>query len=258
MSDFVAFLNANHQNGWLFIPVAIFLGFLHGLEPGHSKTLMAAFIITIKGTVTQAIVLGIAATISHTIVIWMIVLTGLHFGTIVNSDRVENILQLLSALSMSVLALWMIFKRVSTYLAHSNFNHDHDHNHNHDHGDQDSHAKAHAIDIEKRFRDQKPTVLQIIFFGLIGGIVPCPSAITILLVCLQLKQLSLGIVLVLCFSVGLAMAMVSAGVAAAISLKHVKKHFAGFGLIARWAPMISAILILLVAFSTGWQAYLHL
>ncbi|MRE26914.1 HoxN/HupN/NixA family nickel/cobalt transporter, partial [Klebsiella quasipneumoniae] len=49
---------------WFFIPSAILLGALHGLEPGHSKTMMAAFIIAIKGTIKQAVMLGLAATIS--------------------------------------------------------------------------------------------------------------------------------------------------------------------------------------------------
>ena len=55
-----------HGNAWLFIPAAIVLGMLHGLEPGHSKTMMAAFIVSIRGTVRQAMLLGVSATISHT------------------------------------------------------------------------------------------------------------------------------------------------------------------------------------------------
>src|SRR5882724_6147533 len=57
------------SNAWLFIPSAIVLGALHGLEPGHSKTMMAAFIIAIRGTVRQAVLLGVSATLSHTAVI---------------------------------------------------------------------------------------------------------------------------------------------------------------------------------------------
>ena len=60
----------------VFIPSAILLGALHGLEPGHSKTMMAAFIIAIKGTVRQAVMLGVAATLSHTAVVWLIALEG--------------------------------------------------------------------------------------------------------------------------------------------------------------------------------------
>ncbi len=64
-------------NAWFFIPSAILLGALHGLEPGHSKTMMAAFIIAIKGTIKQAVMLGLAATISHTAVVWLIAFGGM-------------------------------------------------------------------------------------------------------------------------------------------------------------------------------------
>ena len=59
-SDYLA-----HGNAWLYIPAAVLLGALHGLEPGHSKTIMAAFIVAIRGTVKQAVLLGLAATVSH-------------------------------------------------------------------------------------------------------------------------------------------------------------------------------------------------
>lgn len=68
--DFVALLQQG--NGWFFIPSAILLGALHGLEPGHSKTMMAAFIVAVKGTVKQAVMLGLAATLSHTVIVWLI------------------------------------------------------------------------------------------------------------------------------------------------------------------------------------------
>ena len=64
MTEFTTLLQQG--NAWFFIPSAILLGALHGLEPGHSKTMMAAFIIAIKGTIKQAVMLGLAATISHT------------------------------------------------------------------------------------------------------------------------------------------------------------------------------------------------
>jgi ABC-type nickel/cobalt efflux system permease component RcnA len=69
MPDFADLLQQGSAHAWLFVPSAILLGALHGLEPGHSKTMMAAFIVAVRGTVTQAVLLGLAATISHTIVV---------------------------------------------------------------------------------------------------------------------------------------------------------------------------------------------
>ncbi|MFX6461582.1 nickel/cobalt efflux protein RcnA, partial [Acinetobacter baumannii] len=77
MPEFSALLQQGASNAWLFIPSAILLGALHGLEPGHSKTMMAAFIVAIRGTVTQAVLLGLAATVSHTLVVWAVALGGI-------------------------------------------------------------------------------------------------------------------------------------------------------------------------------------
>lgn len=87
-------------------------------------------------------------------------------------------------------------------------------------------------------------------FGLTGGLIPCPSAITVLLLCLQLRQISLGAVLVLSFSVGLAITMVAAGVIAALGVKHLGGRLPGFGRFARQAPYASGVMIVLVGLYT--------
>ncbi len=73
----------------LFIPSAILLGALHGLEPGHSKTMMAAFIVAIRGTVKQAVLLGLAATISHTSVVWLIAFGGMYISQKFTAESAE-------------------------------------------------------------------------------------------------------------------------------------------------------------------------
>lgn len=82
MTDFPALLQQGVAKAWLFVPSAILLGALHGLEPGHSKTMMAAFIVAIRGTVRQAVMLGLAATLSHTAIVWMITLGGMYIVTV--------------------------------------------------------------------------------------------------------------------------------------------------------------------------------
>lgn len=69
MTPFADLLQQGTTPAWLFLPTAVLLGALHGLEPGHSKTMMAAFIIAVRGTIPQAILLGLSAMVSHTIVI---------------------------------------------------------------------------------------------------------------------------------------------------------------------------------------------
>jgi nickel/cobalt exporter len=112
-----------------------------------------------------------------------------------------------------------------------------------------------AADIRRRFAGRAVTTPQIVMFGLTGGLIPCPAAITVLLLCIQLKQFSLGFLLVLCFSIGLAVTMVSAGVLAALSIRHVEKRWSGFSDFARRAPYVSAIVIFCVGLFMGWSGW---
>jgi nickel/cobalt exporter len=346
MTDLSQLLQQSSAHAWLFVPSAILLGALHGLEPGHSKTMMAAFIIAIRGTVLQAVLLGLSATISHTAIVWVIALAGLHFGREWSGERSEAYLQLASAVIIIGIAAWMIWR---TWREQNSEQHDHHHHdepqsiavaghslsleifedgapprwrirteagalpsaagvsvttirpegteqtfsfinrqdylesgeeipephafkarlslgavsaeatfEEHDHSqmdlgaEDDAHARAHAADIRKRFAGRAVTTAQIVMFGLTGGLIPCPAAITILLLCIQLKQFSLGFVLVLCFGIGLAITMVSAGVLAALSLRHVERHWSGFSRFAHRAPYVSAALIVIVGLYTGW------
>ena len=269
MADIASLLQQGSTNLWLFVPSAILLGALHGLEPGHSKTMMAAFIIAVRGTVAQAVLLGASATISHTAIVWIIALLGLHFGSAYNTEAIEPYLQLVSGALIVMVAFWMM---TQTWHHSHHHHHDHEHGHGHDHhhekptidlgslDDMDEHERQHAMEIQKRFSHQKVTTGQIIMFGLTGGLIPCPASVTVLLICLQLKQITMGVTLVLCFSIGLAVTMVSVGAAAALSLNRVSRSWAGFDAIAKRAPYLSAGLITLVGIYTtylGWTGIPH-
>lgn len=102
MTDFAALLSQGTTSAWLFIPSAILLGALHGLEPGHSKTMMAAFIVAIRGTVKQAVMLGLAATLSHTLIVWLIALGGMYISRKLTADTSDPWFQLISAIMGSV------------------------------------------------------------------------------------------------------------------------------------------------------------
>lgn len=268
MTPFPELIQQGAANAWLFIPSALLLGALHGLEPGHSKTMMAAFIVAIRGSVWQALLLGLSATLSHTAVVWIIALAGLHFGEVLDVEASEPWFQLASAGIMLGVAVWMIWRvwRDGQHRAAHDHHHDHDHHHphehdhDHDHDDldpvfRDAHEQAHAADIQRRFAGRDASTGQIVLFGLTGGLIPCPASITVLLLCLQLKQVALGLTLVLCFSLGLAATMVSVGVVAALGVRHAGKRWAGaFEGLARRAPYVSGVLILAVALAVAWQA----
>jgi ABC-type nickel/cobalt efflux system permease component RcnA len=148
--------------------------------------------------------------------------------------------------------------------------HDYDvvyHEHEHDHSSlaglnidsnefQDAHELAHAKDINRRFTKNKVTNGQILLFGLTGGLIPCPAAITVLLICIQLKALTLGATLVVCFSIGLALTLVTVGVGAALSVRQVAKRWGGFKNIGRKIPYFSSTLIGCVGIYMGIHGYL--
>ena len=385
-------------HAWLFIPSAILLGALHGLEPGHSKTMMAAFIVAVRGTVTQAVLLGLAATASHTLVVWGIALGGMYLWRGVDAETFEPYFQLASAAIIIAIALWMLWRtwqdqqRAKAAAGDHGHGHDHPHphgdhddshahegHHGHDHGHgghahgedirridtghgvvavevfedgvpprwrirterghawtagdvtvvterpdgarraftfvdrggylesvdeipephefmarvslghgghthdydlsfvegqghdhmheelrglevatdgyQDAHELAHANDIRRQFADRDVTTWQIIMFGLTGGLIPCPAAITVLLLCLQLKEFTLGFALVLCFSIGLAITLVTVGAAAALSVRHATKRWSWFSTFARRAPYFSSLLIIAVGLYVGYHGW---
>lgn len=96
---------------------------------------------------------------------------------------------------------------------------------------------------------------QIVVFGLTGGLIPCPASITVLLLCLQLKEFALGTALVLSFSVGLALTMVASGALAALSVRHATKAWSGFGAFAEKAPYLSSALMLVVGAYIAWEGW---
>jgi len=374
MSDFMTLLQRG--DSWLFVPSAILLGALHGLEPGHSKTMMAAFIIAIRGTLAQAVLLGLSATVSHTAVVWAVAMAGLYFGRSWSAETTEPYFQVASAVLIIGVAAWMVVRtyRHSRYALHDHGHvHDHAHDHAHAHGPeaareidtghgvlrlevfedgvpprfriaavghhaphltaeqlhieterpngqrdsfsfvqraghwesletipephefvarlrlgsdqhhhdfdvefvehdhehhviqeyagldvsapgyQDPHELAHANDIRRRFASRHVTTGQIVLFGLTGGLMPCPASITVLLLCLQLKRIALGATLVLCFSIGLALTMVSTGAAAALGMKHASRRWSGFGTFAARAPYFSGAVIALVGLYLAYQ-----
>ena len=120
---------------------------------------------------------------------------------------------------------------------------------------QDAHERAHAIEIAQRFAGQNVTTPQILLFGLTGGLMPCPAAFSVLLICLQLKHVAMGFTLVSAFSFGLALTMVATGALAAWSVRHAERKFSGFGNIMRRAPYISCALLVIIATYMAWDGW---
>jgi nickel/cobalt exporter len=243
--DFSQLLQQGTAHAWLYIPVAILLGALHGLEPGHSKTMMAAFIIAVRGTVWQAALLGLCAALSHTLIIWILAGLALTYGSHWNVEQTEPYFLLISGLIVIGMAVWTIMRLREEHGHHHHHGEgDHSHDHHHGHEDEDAHARAHAADIQKRFANRQVTTGQIVIFGLTGGLMPCPAAVSILIVCLQVKQFSLGFSIVAAFSFGLALTMISVGVLASWGFKKLAEKSGWFSRVAARAPYVSSYLLI--------------
>src|SRR5262245_39982531 len=185
MPDLSQIIQVGGAQVWFYLPVAVVLGALHALEPGHAKSLMAAYIISIRGTPGQAALLGLSAAIGHTIIVWFLVVAALLLGQRLIVEQAEPWLTLLSGVLVTLLAVRM-FVRLRSHNHHHHDSHQHDHhhnNHNHDHPRRKTGA----------------TASDIVWFGFSGGLLPCPAAIAVLLVCIQLRQFTLGVKMVAAF-----------------------------------------------------------
>jgi nickel/cobalt exporter len=351
----IAQLLQSGGNGWLYLPFAVLLGSLHGLEPGHSKTMMAAYIVAIRGTIGQAILLGVCAALSHSVIVWIVAIAGLSLGREILTSHFEAWLLIASGVIILGIALWMLWRTgqsLGWFRRHHHGQHHHDHGHyhdkvrtidtghgavelsivedgvpprwrlrtlsgnvwkaeyvmlsteradssgerfrfverdgylestgeipepheftarlrlshgdhahiykvtfaEHDHGhhdhdhtdhDEDAHERQHAeqIALQLAANGGQVTKGQIALFGITGGLIPCPASITVLLICLQLGQFTLGAATVAAFSLGLAITMVSIGVAAAWSVHHASKRINLSDRLLRRLPLASAGLV---------------
>src|SRR6476620_9837002 len=214
MPDLAHVIQVSTAHAWLYLPVAIVLGALHALEPGHAKSLMAAYIVSIRGTASQAAMLGLSAAVGHTIVVWVLAILGLMLGNALIVEQAEPWLTLLSGILVMALAARMLwgFRRPRA----------HDHDHGHDHSDAHDHRHDHHHPVPSARTGD------IIWFGFTGGLLPCPAAIAVLLVCIQLKQFTLGVLMVAALSVGLAVTLVSIGLAAAWGARRASAQWPSF------------------------------
>uniref|UniRef100_UPI003BA9B379 nickel/cobalt efflux transporter n=1 Tax=Stappia sp. TaxID=1870903 RepID=UPI003BA9B379 len=278
--DINAAVAAGAENPLLLFAMALVLGALHGLEPGHSKTMMAAYIIAIRGTAFQALLLGLSAAASHVVIVWLLAILGLRYGNELIGDDLEPVLMAVSGVIIVGVGLWVLRQALGErggrrhdlshepvhrhhavaagVSAHHAAPHRHDHFHAHAHGGStghrhprdiaqaDAHTMAHARQIEARVQDGRTSTLQTILLGLSGGLIPCPAAITVLLLCLQLKKMALGLTLVAAFSVGLAVTLVAVGVTAAVGVRYAAHRTPWLDRLLQKAPFASALLICLL------------
>ena len=252
-------IEAGSVNPLLLFSFALVLGALHGLEPGHSKTMMAAYIVAIKGTVSQAVLLGASAAFSHSIIVWVLAMIALTYGNELIGEQLEPWFIMISGLLVLGIAGWMLRAGLAKPQPHHD-HHDLDHDLGHHHHDDglDALARALAAQIEARVGSGNIGTWQTVLFGLSGGLIPCPAASTVFILCLHLGKITLGVTLVSAFSIGLALTLIGIGVVTAIGLKASSGRSSRFENIFKAAPWISAVLIAIVGLAIIWTGYSHL
>jgi nickel/cobalt exporter len=237
------------------------LGALHALEPGHSKSLMTAFIVAIHGTPAQATLLALSTTVGHTFVVWVLAILAWQLQDTAVLEKAEPWLLLVGGLLMIVLALRILSRLAPDGLhghhhrhtsGHDPQPHGHSHHHasarahSHDALYEDAHAAAHAAELRRQLAKGPVTNVDVAWFGFSGGLMPCPAAFAVLLACLHQEAYALGMVMVAAFSIGLALTLVAIGVLAALGTKALASRQGGLERFTRWAPYASAGIVLVI------------
>jgi nickel/cobalt exporter len=208
------------------LAAAFFWGAAHALSPGHGKTIVTAYLIGKRGTAKDAALLGGIVTITHTIGVFALGLVTLALSQWIVPDRLYPWIDLVAGLMVVSIGLTVLRSRASHAVAHR---HGHEHHHHHHH----HHHHDHEHDVSRR---------SLLAVGVSGGLLPCPSALVVLLAAISLHRLAFGLVLIVAFSVGLALSITGIGLGAVLA----KKAFARAsfdGVLIRALPAVSALVI---------------
>jgi nickel/cobalt exporter len=177
------------------------------MSPGHGKTIVAAYLVGSRGTFKHAIFLGAMVTLTHTASVFLLGFVTLFLSKYVLPEKLFPILGAISGLSIVWVGTMLFFRRLHARGHHHHHDHDHHHDHTHshvhDHGDGHTHSHVPQGEI---------TIGSLIALGASGGLVPCPSALVVLLSAISLGRTGLGMLLLVGFSAGLAVVLMGMGV----------------------------------------------
>jgi len=257
--------------------VAAALGALHALEPGHGKTVVAAYLVGSRGTAWHAVLLGLIVTASHTAGVYLLGAATIYASRYVVPERLYPWVALGSGLVIAGLGLSLFLRRHAGREAdhdhHHPHHHDehvhhgHDHEHGHAHGDGGHHhqsigaprpAGPQPRDGLRRAHHSHAaggvTLSQLWALGITGGIVPCPAALVVLLSALSLRRVGFGLLLIVAFSLGLALVLVAIGLLVVYAGRLVTRLDERGPLVTRWLPLMSSAVMTLLGLSIAIQA----
>lgn len=255
------------------IGIAFGLGAAHALTPGHGKTIVAAYLVGSRGTLKHAAFLGAMVTFTHTAVVFLLGLATLFLFQYVVPQKVTQVLGAISGLSIVAIGGWMLYKRLGTGHTdeHHHHHHEHEHeHHHHDHGHHHDREHEHSHDDHQDHghdhvhgpggHTHMPDEISwsgLAALGASGGLVPCETALVLLLTAIALRRVGLGLVLLVSFSLGLALVLMGIGIIVIYAKNLLPEKVKSGNAFFRWVPVASAAVVLVLGLlmtgvSLGW------
>lgn len=235
--------------------IAFGLGAIHALSPGHGKTIVAAYLVGSRCNIKHAAILGAIVTFTHTVSVFLLGLGVLFFEQSINADKAIPLLGAVSGLSIVVVGVSLLYSRTRA-LQHS---HDDDGGHHHTHGPGGFHFHTHAPgDRPHSHIPQGPlSFASLIALGVSGGLVPCPSALVLLLSAITLGRTGLGLMLLIGFSAGLALVLMTIGVVILYAKDRIPERVSLPRPMLQFMPVFSAAVVMILGIvmtgvSLGW------
>ena len=257
---FTELITSKGWGGWFLLSAALIaaaLGGLHALEPGHGKTIVAAYLVGSQGTAAHALLLGLVVTATHTAGVYALGLVTLYASKYIVPEHLYPWLGALSGLTIAGLGLYMLRRRYrhsGHHHHHQHDQHEHSHEHAHEHGHRGGHVHEHPHEHLHAHGHEHPhgeegagegsvSYRQLVALGVTGGIVPCPAALVVLLSAVSLHRIGFGLFLIVAFSLGLAAVLISIGLATVYARRLLARLPTDGPLIHRWLPLTSAAVI---------------
>jgi ABC-type nickel/cobalt efflux system permease component RcnA len=191
----------------------------HALSPGHGKTIVAAYLVGRRGTPWHAAALGVIVTATHTIGVFALGLVTLALSQFIVPEQLYPWLNLVSG---------VLVIAIGAAVFRSRFRHRREHAHGHHH---------------HHHEDEALSRRSLVAVGITGGLLPCPSALVVLLAAISLHRVPFGMLLIVAFSAGLALSITGIGLVAVFA-KQIFKRASFEGRLVRLLPAASALVIL--------------
>jgi nickel/cobalt transporter (NicO) family protein len=219
--------------------IAAFWGAAHALTPGHGKALVAGYLVGTRGRPRHAFALGATVTVTHTAGVFALGLVTLMLSQFFVPEQLYPWLTLASGLLVVGVGVGVLRQRLRRRAGHRH-DHGHHHGHHHPHGPGHHHHHHHEKD-----HDAALTSRGILGVGIAAGLLPCPSALVVLLSAIALHRVAFGLALIVAFSVGLAITITAIGLVAVLA-RQMFTRIALDGPVMRALPAVSAAVIVVV------------